>query len=204
MLVVRSLIVSPDVKDDLPASVFLVHLRTESLQAITQGHRGPLCHPGQGLLGPEVLLAEGRVAGQDTDDLPVLFLPFETVQDRLDPHCLLDEAEEPAAGNRLGGAVHHRQADAIDPVIQDMVLHRLLVMDVELLFAVGHLEQGRLGDVEVAPLDQLLHLPEEEGQQKRPDVEAVHVGVGHDDHLVVPQLADVLIAFPCRSPRRGR
>ena len=34
-------------------------------------------------------------------------------------------------------------------------------------------------------LDELAHLAEEEGQQERPDVSAVHIGVGHDDDLVV-------------------
>jgi hypothetical protein len=40
----------------------------------------------------------------------------------------------------------------------------------------------------VPALDQLRHLPEEEGQQQRADMGAVHVGIGHDDDLVVAQL----------------
>ena len=42
-------------------------------------------------------------------------------------------------------------------------------------------------------LDQLLHVAEEEREQQRADVRAVHVGVGHDDDLVVAQLGDVEI-----------
>ncbi len=51
--------------------------------------------------------------------------------------------------------------------------------------------ERRDGDVDVAGLDELLHLAVEERQQQRPDVRAVDVGVGHDDHAVVPQLLDV-------------
>ena len=41
-------------------------------------------------------------------------------------------------------------------------------------------------------LDQLAHLAEEERQQQRADVLAVHVGVGQDDDLAVADLGDVL------------
>ena len=43
----------------------------------------------------------------------------------------------------------------------------------------------RLGDVDPAAADQFLHVAEEERQQQRADVRAVHVGVGHDDDLAV-------------------
>ena len=51
--------------------------------------------------------------------------------------------------------------------------------------------ERRLGDVEVAGLDDLGHVAEEEGQQQGPDVGAVDVGVGHDDDPVVAQLGQV-------------
>ena len=63
--------------------------------------------------------------------------------------------------------------------------------------------QRRLRDEHVAALDQLLHVPEEERQQQRADVRSVHVGVGHDDDLVVAQLGDVEIRQAdarCRWP----
>ena len=50
---------------------------------------------------------------------------------------------------------------------------------------VVHTVQGRLRDVDVALLHHLLILPEEEGQQQGADVGAVHVGIGHDDDLVI-------------------
>ena len=45
-------------------------------------------------------------------------------------------------------------------------------------------------------VDQRLHVAEEEGQQQRADVAAVHVGVGHDDDLAVAA------AWSGRTPRR--
>src|SRR3546814_10691304 len=55
----------------------------------------------------------------------------------------------------------------------------------------------------MAALDQLRHLPEEEGEQERADVAAVHIGVGHDDDLVVAQLIDVeLVATDAGAERR--
>src|SRR3546814_10519460 len=70
------------------------------------------------------------------------------------------------------------------------------------LSALGPVER-RLGNVEMAALDQLRHLPEEEGEQERADVAAVHIGVGHDDDLVVAQLIDVeLVATDAGAERR--
>jgi hypothetical protein len=49
----------------------------------------------------------------------------------------------------------------------------------------------------VPGLDDLGHLPVEEGQQQRADVRAVDVGVGHDHDLVVAQLVErELVAQP--------
>src|SRR3990172_3936114 len=66
-----------------------------------------------------------------------------------------------------------------------------LRVDVTLLAADLHLEQRRLGDVEVALVDQRPHVAEEEGQQQGADVGAVDVGVGHDDDAVIAQLGEV-------------
>ena len=54
-------------------------------------------------------------------------------------------------------------------------------------------EQRRLGDVDVAALHQLEHLPVEEREEQRADVRAVDVGIGHDDDLVVAALGEVLV-----------
>jgi hypothetical protein len=71
--------------------------------------------------------------------------------------------------------------------------------------ACSRLIERRLGDIEVAALDQLRHLPVEEGQQQRADVGAVDVGVGHDDDLVVAQLLDVeVVAADAGAERRDQ
>src|SRR6185437_10488196 len=58
--------------------------------------------------------------------------------------------------------------------------------------------ERRLRDIEVAAVDQRLHLPEEEGQEQRADMAAVDIGVGHDDDAVVARLVglEILAADP--------
>ena len=51
--------------------------------------------------------------------------------------------------------------------------------------------ERRRSDVDVAVLDKGAHVSEEEGQDQRGDVATVHVGIGHDDDLVVAQLGEV-------------
>jgi len=53
------------------------------------------------------------------------------------------------------------------------------------------LVERRLGEIHVAKVDQWPHEPEQQREQQRADVLAVDVGVGHQDDLVVAQLADV-------------
>ena len=52
-------------------------------------------------------------------------------------------------------------------------------------------------------LDQRSHLPVEEGQQQRPDVRAVDVGIGHDHDLAVAQLRDVELVLTDPGAQRG-
>ena len=57
--------------------------------------------------------------------------------------------------------------------------------------------------MEVAALDQLLHLAVEEGEQQRADVAAVHVRVAHDDDPVVAQLPGVEVVLADARAERG-
>jgi len=66
------------------------------------------------------------------------------------------------------------EEDAVELVVVVDVLLTLLALD---------LVERRLGDVDVAALDQTLHLPVEEREQERADVGAVDVGIRHDDDL---------------------
>jgi len=47
------------------------------------------------------------------------------------------------------------------------------------------------GDVEVALFNQDFHLTEEEGHQQGVDVTTIDIGIGHDNDLMITQLADV-------------
>ena len=70
---------------------------------------------------------------------------------------------------------------------EDVVELRVVVHVLLALLALDLIER-RLGDVDVALLHELRHLPVEEGEQQGADVRAVHVGVGHDDDAAVAQL----------------
>ena len=47
------------------------------------------------------------------------------------------------------------------------------------------------GQVDATEFNQGCHVAEEEGQQQGDDVLAVHVGIGHEDDLVVAELIDI-------------
>src|ERR1019366_4763055 len=66
-----------------------------------------------------------------------------------------------------------------------------VVLQVHLLLAHQGRVQRWLSHVDEATFHQRLHLAEEESEQQRSDVRSVHVGVGQNDHLVIPDLLDV-------------
>ena len=77
-------------------------------------------------------------------------------------------------------------------------------LEVQLLLVLGDFVERRLGDVEVALRDELGHLPVEERQEQRADVAPVHVGVRHDDDVVVADLVRVVVlSSPMPVPERG-
>ena len=84
-----------------------------------------------------------------------------------------------------------REHHVLGAKLQEYPVELLVVVDVLLaLLALDPVERG-LGDVDIAPVQEAPHLPVEEREEERPDVRAVHVGVGHDDHLVVARLLHV-------------
>ena len=93
----------------------------------------------------------------------------------------------------IGVAVPHLGGDGVPLLVG--VGHPLLL-------ASGQLIQRRHGGIDVALLDEGPHEPEEKGQQQRPDMGAVHVGIGHDDDLVVPQLVQVKFLPDAGAQRR--
>jgi hypothetical protein len=81
--------------------------------------------------------------------------------------------------------------------------HRTLVFDVLFALPSFHFEKRRLRDVHVPGLNQVRHLPVEEGQEQRADVRAVNVRVGHENDFVVAELAQIKIIFPDAGAERG-
>ncbi|MPM83182.1 hypothetical protein SDC9_130245 [bioreactor metagenome] len=49
----------------------------------------------------------------------------------------------------------------------------------------------RSGNIDVTVLDKRFHIPEKESQDKCGNVASVHVGIGHDYHLMVPEFFDI-------------
>ena len=102
---------------------------------------------------------------------------------------LLDDPLQVGAGAFVARKrAEHR---VVEPGIGEVVLQRVLVLQVLLGFAARDFVERRLRDVDVAAVDQLAHLAIEERQQQRADVRAVDVRVGHDDDLVIARLVDV-------------
>ena len=94
----------------------------------------------------------------------------------------------------LAGAFLSRRQDELgilDADIDQVVLECAFVFEVGLGLPLRDLVEWRLGDIEVALLDQLRHLPVEEREQQRTNVGAVNIGIGHDDDAVIAQLFDV-------------
>ena len=88
-------------------------------------------------------------------------------------------------------AVARREHGFADALIHELGLHFLFGLDVVGFLLPLDAEQRRLGHVDMAGHDELIHLPVEEGEQQRADVRAVDVGVGHDDDLVVAPLGEI-------------
>ena len=101
--------------------------------------------------------------------------------------------ERPQIGGAAHFAIRQAQQCAIKAVVEQIVFARPLVLQILLGLATLHFVERRLGDVEMAALDQVRHLPEEEGEQQGANMGAVDVGVRHDDDLVIAQLGDVEI-----------
>ena len=110
----------------------------------------------------------------------------QVVQDAADDARVFHQRQQVLAGAFRAG---RRPEDAfVEAGGDQVILQRALVLQVLLGLAAVDLVERRLGDIEVAAIDQFAHLPVEEGQQQRADVGAVDVGVRHHDDLVIAQL----------------
>jgi len=94
-------------------------------------------------------------------------------------------------GMIFGGALHQ------------LVSEIILVADVALALTAFHAVERRLRDVDMAAVDKLLHVAEEEREKQRADVAAVDVGIGHQNDFVIAELAGVEIVFTDAGAERG-
>src|SRR5580658_4116041 len=93
----------------------------------------------------------------------------------------------------------HSLRGALDHHLDEVAV----VLDVLLELALLDAIERRLRDVDMAALDELLHVTEEEGQQKGANVGAVDVGVGHQDDLAVAELGGVEVILADTAAEGG-
>src|ERR1700738_438090 len=85
----------------------------------------------------------------------------------------------------------------------EIILQRAFILEILLRFSARYLVQRRLRNEEMPAIDELAHLPIEEREQKRADMRAIDVGVGHDD-LVIPHLLRIELVTDPRAERRDQ
>ena len=143
-----------------------------------------LARLGYGAVAPGADQPEHQVAR-----VPALAEGVEFLADAGDPP---HRVEQRLAFHRPPAGDH---ADAVRRTLEQVGVQVAVVQEVAVfLFRGGrvlHPVERRLGDVEVALVYQPLHPAVEEGEQERADVGTVHIGVGHDDHRVVAEGAEV-------------
>src|SRR3546814_5741320 len=99
--------------------------------------------------------------------------------------AVLDQPAQLLPRARASGGFEEQR---IDPGVNEIIFECGVVLEVHLAPPLRDLVERRLGDVEMAAFDDFGHLAIEEGEQKRADMRAVDVGVGHNHDLVIAQL----------------
>ena len=139
----------------------------------------------------DVLLASGEVIAQQQVEHAGGLL-----------HIGGQHLDEAAALRVHGGQPHHLRVvltqtfRALDGVflladlLQERRLLRLGVSEIGAVFG-GDLVQRRLRDVDIALVDEGGRQAVEHGQHQGADLVAVHIGIGTDDDLVVPQVVQI-------------
>ena len=156
-------------------------------------------------VGEEAPVVHGAAREERHRDVPPRTPALDHLQELPERRQLVQQPLEPLAGELLplaGETQAARTARAPD----QPALEVAVVPDVMLAPSAFDAVQRRLRDVDVSVGDQIAHLAVEEREQQRPDVRAVHVGVGHDHDPVVPELreVEVLLADPAAERRDHR
>ena len=122
------------------------------------------------------------------------------LKDALDSQSVLDDGAQMLA--RDFGPVVVLEFAVFKACVNKILLQCGLVGKVDFGASPRCLVQGRLRDVEVSVFDDLVHVPEEEGEQERSNVGAVNVRIRHDDDFVVLQRIDVEVLFADSGSQR--
>src|SRR5262249_35266957 len=120
-----------------------------------------------------------------------------------DPHQLFELREQLGDTEQLrsdqralvltGVAIADEELRAFQAEVRVDLLHRMIVQHILDLLLSRDLIERRLGDVNSAGLDQLLHVAEEKRQKQSPDMRSVDVGICHNDDLAVAALFEIEI-----------
>ena len=95
------------------------------------------------------------------------------------------------------------QLGALQGCVEEVVSQFVVVLHIAFLAALFDLVERRLGDEDVPPLDQIRHLAKKESQQQGADVGAVHIGIRHDDDVVVAQPVGVELVVADAAAQSG-
>ena len=109
-------------------------------------------------------------------------------------------------GRNFAQAFEARDLAVLPPSFVDGLVALGFAVAINRLLLVAHAEQRRLQHVEMAVVHELIEEPEEIRDHQIADVQAVHVGVGGENDLVVAQAFEVVLdvercASDCTSRR---
>ena len=102
-----------------------------------------------------------------------------------------------------GGSLIYEQACTVEGILDQIIIQRRLVLQILALFATGQLVQRGLRNINMAALDELPHLPEEEGEKKCSNVRPIHISVRHNDDAVITQLVRIKFIFADAASQCG-
>ena len=174
----------PDLRGDDQGEGKVLFIGLQAGAELAGGFQG--CHQAlQLLLLTQALFGDQLIIQEKLHDLLGQAPFFEAAQIFLIGDNLFQGLEQRFA--LQGAAGPQAQALLLHAPLQQIFLELAVILQVGLFRTPGEAVQGRLGDVEVAAFHQRGELPVEEGEQQGADMGPVHVGISHDDDLVVAQ-----------------
>ena len=90
-------------------------------------------------------------------------------------------------------AIGTKDLNIFNTQLNKVIIQLFIGIDITLFVLAFHLEQRRIGNINVTGFDQRPHLAVEERQQQCTDVRSVHVSIGHDYDAVITQFGNIEI-----------